>query len=1134
MAELLWQVGVEGEWVDNYRDPLSFSAEPWRVGARGQRWPLFQPSEADPAAGYEAQRRVVLFELPGEPEEHYLLSLGYLSIAPRLGYLELSVNGVDGRAYLRPEPSDSTQLHAALHTAINAEGRLELSLPGELLRAGENRLELVCRDGGEVLRVQNREAVKRLDRMANGAGLIYRNLSLWRVEQAKGVKLELRPTVFYCRRNDGDLVCACDLYLELDGPTDPATLTLELEGGGRQEALSWALPGVAFGHLHRRFELWDGEGELRYCLRGRLNGAERAWRGSFRRRRRWKVFVAPHAHVDIGYTHRAPEVAERHAYTLDRALLLFEREPALSYHLDAAWALEHYLDTRDDVRREALLARLREGRFAVAASYADLLSQFASLEDLIRNLVYTEGALRPHGLHADFAAFVDVASLSGSLPSVLAGAGVPYLLHANNQDRGPFRALGGLHRQAPFYWRGPDGAQVLLWLSKMYCELRKVCGSPPLPDAAERGLGLWLSEYEREDYAPDAVLLYGQEADNTELDPQPLEFIRRWNESYAYPQLIPSEVGSFFRYLETFKNTFRVLQGDGGAYWEDGVGSTLQATLQVRRAQALLPAAERLHALAALQQPGRRYPAERFAAAWRDELLYVEHTWGAFLSATDPEALLQDDQWAAKAQHAQDAHLAARDLLHEAATAHSLAFATAGREVVVFNPHAWPVSAPVVVEIARGEAARDAETQRPVPTRRLRETATQQLVELWLDELPGLGFRRLELREEPPAPPQVQAAPREREVLENGFYRLTVDAARGCATSWFDKGLGRELVDKEDAWGFGQFLYAEGGEGTRLVSNREDLPPGDPLIRSDFKLLRSEQTRFDFGVSLKLIGEVPHGELELEWLLFDTAKRLELRCRYRKQPRREKEAAYLAFPLALPGARARSDSQLGWVDWHEGELPGGCKEWLPLQTGVLLETEDASVHLASPDIPLFCVGDIVRGRWPKAMDLRGGRLFSYILNNYWDTNYPAQQGGEVAFRYVLTSGSALSAADAYRRGWEARLPLYAQRISYQAFREPQPPYDAPNGVLAALEGDGVVLSTLKGATWGQGFVARLQEVAGREGEATLRLPGVGRACLTDLLERDLEELPVEKDGSVRVSLPAWGLASVRLVPRGAA
>jgi alpha-mannosidase len=84
--------------------------------------------------------------------------------------------------------------------------------------------------------------------------------------------------------------------------------------------------------------------------------------------------------------------------------------------------------------------------------YVDLLTQYAALEDLIRNNEFSESFLRPAGLATDFASVVDVASLSGALPTVLAGAGVRYLVHANNQDRGPFRLNRSRARGQPICW----------------------------------------------------------------------------------------------------------------------------------------------------------------------------------------------------------------------------------------------------------------------------------------------------------------------------------------------------------------------------------------------------------------------------------------------------------------------------------------------------------------------------------------------------------------------------------------------------------------------------------------------------------------------------------------------------------
>ena len=83
------------------------------------------------------------------------------------------------------------------------------------------------------------------------------------------------------------------------------------------------------------------------------------------------------------------------------------------------------------------------------------------------------------------------------------------------------------------------------------------------------------------------------------------------------------------------------------------------------------------------------------------------------------------------------------------------------------------------------------------------------------------------------------------------------------------------------------------------------------------------------------------------------------------------------------------------------------------------------------DASLVALGDIVRGTWPATFGRRPGTIFSYVMNNYWDTNYAAGQGGEFTFRYVLTSGSNLAPAYLSRLGWEEMSPLEINQITSQ-------------------------------------------------------------------------------------------------------
>ncbi len=1137
---VVWSIRRE-DLVDNYKQPDRFGDVVRKMDGAKHEWHLFHPSEADPNAGFRLHPYAIDFCLDAQPCTAHLLRIQYLTIAPRLAHLEIRINGAAGLAYLHPSPSLSKEIRVpdGLGTSIYSEGTAEVIIPQALLRRGQNRLELIAHDGGQVIRTTNPQKIGRLDRLATGAGVIYQSIEFSELsaEPAQPIQnLELRPLVLYRRNDECDLVERCRLFLGFSGCVQATTMSLELRGDGRTEQLEIKIPTLNFGHFQQDFDLFDGDGEVEYSIRGEVNGQDFARTGTIARRRKWKVYVTSQVHTDIGYTHRQWEVAERLCRNIDKALDMIEAgDPTLVYHLDSAWALERYLATRGARRQQQLAEQIRAGRIAIPANYVDLLTQYAALEDLIRNGEFTESFLRPLGLRSDLMTVVDIASLSGSLPPLLQNAGVKYLVHANNLGHGPFRLFNGRHRRSPFYWQGPSGGRILTWLAKMYCELRKVCGSPPVLSAAERGLELWLDEYEHADYAPDAVLLYGQEADNTDLDPQPLDFVRQWNETYAYPRLIPCGVSEFFQYVEShFAERLTTVMGDEGAYWEDGVASSIVPTMEVRRAQAMLPAAERLEALAVLYGDDWSFPQANFDEAWRSILLYDEHTWGAFLSCREPGALLQKDQWAVKEHFAHDAGQWAGRLLHSAATRHSLSWNTDGREVAVYNPHSWKFGGPVTVEIGATECVFDPESGQEIPTRVVSKTQSQAVVELWLEPLEGLSYRRLTLREDQWRIPNglfSRSALAPELIFENEHYRLVLNTHRACVTSWIDKALDRELVDTKDCWGLGQFLYAEGGDEERLSDYRFNPPIQDLEILDGFELLDGRVETNELGTNLTLKGKVAYGELEVEWRLFNGARRVDVRFTYGKQEREAKEAVYIAFPLSLPKAEVSSDSQLGWVNWARDEMPGGCKEWLPLQTGILVSHPEAEVFIASPDIPLFCIGDIVRGHWPTELDLSGGRILSYALNNYWFTNYKASQGGDITFSYRLTSDRVIARDRAFRFGWQARLPLYAQRISLQEFRNVQPPYDQlAGGVLARVTPEQVVVSTLKKARWADGLIIRLQEIAGAEQTARISFPGkaIRHAWLADSLERETRELEVEPDGTLKVQVPAWGLHTVRI------
>ena len=65
--------------------------------------------------------------------------------------------------------------------------------------------------------------------------------------------------------------------------------------------------------------------------------------------RKWVVYLLPHSHVDIGYTHTQPEVMQRQWDNIDKALELcaktadYPPEARFKWNAEVLWAMDGYL-----------------------------------------------------------------------------------------------------------------------------------------------------------------------------------------------------------------------------------------------------------------------------------------------------------------------------------------------------------------------------------------------------------------------------------------------------------------------------------------------------------------------------------------------------------------------------------------------------------------------------------------------------------------------------------------------------------------------------------------------------------------------------------------------------------------------
>jgi hypothetical protein len=256
----------------------------------------------------------------------------------------------------------------------------------------------------------------------------------------------------------------------------------------------------------------------------------------------------------------------------------------------------------------------------------------------------------------------------------------------------------------------------------------------------------------------------------------------------------------------------------------------------------------------------------------------------------------------------------------------------------------------------------------------------------------------------------------------------------------------------------------------------------------------------------------------------------------RKAQTLAKEAGYFAFPFRFrrPAAvEAYTELPYGVLCVEKEQLPGGCREWYTTNSFAALSDGRATAYLAAPHSPLLTFGDIFRGQWRGKLGPFNGRLFAYVFNNYWDTNYKAAQGGELVFAFSLRlRAGAFDPVEATRFGWE-RLssmpdPLKAAEETGEGgwFAGT---VGAAEGSLLRVDGKQVVVG---GLTRDRNFLhIRLYNPARQPAHIVLALPEhpLREAWRADLVGAREKRLPLDPGKrTVAVTVPARSVVTVCL------
>jgi len=806
--------------------------------------------------------------------------------------------------------------------------------------------------------------------------------------------------------------------------------------------------------------------------------------------KKWKIDLVQHSHTDIGYTRSQTEILAEHLRYIDYALDYcdatdnYPENAKFRWTCEASWPVDEYLKCRPDSQIERLKKRIKEGRIEVTGMYYN----FDELPDeqILAASLKSVGRIKANGIPVTSAIQDDVNGIGWCMNDYFNQLGVKYL----NMGTHGHRALICFDIPTMFWWESPSGKRMLTFRAEHY-----MTGNTVLEiqtgdiDKFKNNLFNYLVSLEAKRYPFNEMAIQhsGYLTDNSPPSTIASDLIKEWNETFEWPQLTTATTQTFFINMEKdHSSEFPVVRGAWPDWWTDGFGASARETATTRVASSTLSANVAGLSMAAVA--GVKIPAkvdERIDLANNALLFYTEHTTGYSESVREPYSKPTMEQRALKESYAWEANRRTASIGEEVM---GLLQSKFSREkdpsLLVFNTLNWNRSGLTTVYIdhqivPRGKMAGIFDhSGKRMAAQPIDSRSDGTYWAIWLDDIPAFGYKKFLIKpvSESIAYPETKTV----QTIENKWYKIEVEASKGVITSWFDKELGIELVDDKSGYKMGEFILEQLGNRSQMESKRFDDYKRSPLDKIWF----DSELKGEIWTSLKFYGESvttenPKG-YTFEIRLFNTAKRVDLACSIIKKSIIEPESFYIAFPFDMKEGKHYTEVQGGVIETGKDQIKGSSNDWYTVQNFTSVRNATAQIVLGSAEMPLMQFGAINTGRYQAGAMPQTTNLFSWPMNNYWVTNFNADQRGGHTWTYYLTSSPDNSNGFATRFGWGCRVP-YLTRII---------PGDGPgdtNWEGSFIKGwpSNVVLVTAQPSADGNSLIVHLRETNGKSAELKL-------------------------------------------------
>ena len=813
-----------------------------------------------------------------------------------------------------------------------------------------------------------------------------------------------------------------------------------------------------------------------------------------------EVIVVFKTHFDIGYTDWADNVVNNYAHsTITGALDLIEKSKQFPKDQQfkwtiSGWPMEQMISKSEPSVKPRIQKAIREGDLLVQAMPLSFETEALDLEPLVRSLSYSSKINRDAGLSLPIdAKQTDVPSHSWILPTVLSNAGIKFLhIGCNAASMSPDVPL-------LFWWEGPDKSRIMTMYYGPYY------GTSPAPPKDWK-FNTWLAIVMTNDNSGVPSFKDYKDA---------IDDIKKQNPG---AKIRTGRMGDFYTSLMKENPQLPVIRGDMPDTWIHGYMSMPREVKSGRilsKATANLEALNTLTGIWGSQTEKRLMPV--IDQAMEQIHLWDEHSFGMAMSHGFAGYWAYGDEfenlrakgyyepieysWKEKGNHINLASKLIDPAFSREIRGLAASVNISGERIVVYNPLPWERSELVTIQTTEPlkRTLKNNTTGETVPIFR-----NHNIVQFLANHIPAMGYTTYVPVADASEPNrQTLLCDTKYGIIENQYFRLVFDSKNGTIKSMTDKKSGREAVNPNADFQFGQYVYERFGKINTDKYAKDYIKGGydwaypelgrinltnDPYRRASGKDVRVEFINDTVSVSAVMHfaadADLKH-TYSLTFRLTENNPMVELIWSINGKPADPwPEGGWISFPFNIDKPQFKLGRLGAVVDPATDFIKGSNMDYCFLNSGMaVLDSKNRGFGIMSPDVPGISLDRPGLWSYSPTFVPQKANVFFNLYNNQWSTNFTEWVEGSWNARfYVWSIDNYLNAPSIVTPSEELRNPLMAALASGKAGKLPV------TGHGISISEKGILITAFGKNRDGAGDLIRLWEQNGVNTRCLVTLP----------------------------------------------